>query len=260
VSSRNCLADWFPRLQAAGVPVPRTEIVRWAGQPEALADLLDGKEPKGFKGFVAALTIAAAKVGGPPAFLRTGQGSGKHSWASTCHVTDLAKLPDHVERLVEWSHMVSFLGALPFDVWAVRELLPTTPRVLLPSYDGFPLVREARGFVGNGEVKCVHPYWPADAIRQGFPMKAGGLDDPFEYDVPADFEVVVRWATDLDAFPPGWRELLGRVAAAFAGDGTWSVDVLLTDKGYYVTDMAEAERSYHWPGCPKGPRAAEVVP
>lgn len=30
--------------------------------------------------------------------------------------------------------------------------------------------------------------------------------------------------------------------------GKWSVDVLLTRKGYYVTDMAEAEKSYGWGG------------
>lgn len=29
----------------------------------------------------------------------------------------------------------------------------------------------------------------------------------------------------------------------------WSVDVLETRRGWFVTDMAEAARSFHWPGC-----------
>ena len=49
-----------------------------------------------------------------------------------------------------------------------------------------------------------------------------------------------------------WSEIIPvveKVARAFAGDGSWSVDVLETDRGWCVTDMAEAEGSFHWPEC-----------
>ena len=49
--------------------------------------------------------------------------------------------------------------------------------------------------------------------------------------------------------PPAAVALIGLVANAFRGDGAWSVDVLKTRRGYYVTDMAEAHRSFHWEGC-----------
>jgi hypothetical protein len=32
-------------------------------------------------------------------------------------------------------------------------------------------------------------------------------------------------------------------------EGEWSVDCLWTDRGWYVTDMAVAATSYHWPAC-----------
>lgn len=43
------------------------------------------------------------------------------------------------------------------------------------------------------------------------------------------------------------------VLAAHAGSvvgGAWSVDILETERGWMVTDMAEAHKSFHWEGCP----------
>jgi hypothetical protein len=40
-------------------------------------------------------------------------------------------------------------------------------------------------------------------------------------------------------------------AAGRAVGGAWSIDVLETRRGWYVTDMAEAASSWHeWPECP----------
>jgi hypothetical protein len=39
-----------------------------------------------------------------------------------------------------------------------------------------------------------------------------------------------------------------RVSAAF--DGAWSLDWAVDTRGkWWAIDMAEAERSFHWPGC-----------
>lgn len=47
-------------------------------------------------------------------------------------------------------------------------------------------------------------------------------------------------------------ELASRAGKAVGG--AWSVDILETTRGYpnrwYVTDMAVAEDSWHWPECP----------
>jgi hypothetical protein len=50
-------------------------------------------------------------------------------------------------------------------------------------------------------------------------------------------------------------------AARQAVGGAWPIDVLETRCGWYVTDMAEAEKSWHeWPDCPnRFERAGEIV-
>lgn len=142
--------------------------------------------------------------------------------------------------------MVDLIG-LGTDVWCVRELLPTRPLAHLPRYAGMPLVREMRAFVGNGAVQCLHPYWPEGAIRQGFAYR----DHPAE-SLPAGLTEMIQAATTWTADEErDVRALLLRVAAAMQETGeVWSVDVLDTARGWYVTDCAVAERSFHWPGCP----------
>lgn len=252
---RNCLSYWFPKLQAAGIPTPRTEIVRTSLD---LIHLCDGKEPPPVKAetftmFMNELRAAAELVQpthGSPVFLRTGQGSGKHDWLRCCYVPDLGELTAHVASLVEWSHMVDMMG-LATDVWAVREYLPTPPLAYLPTYGGMPLVPEVRAFVQGGVPICLHPYWPEKSIRKGLRCDHPAPGNVLTAKCPTcDTEATDLFIRALD--PVGRMDVLNlvqRVAVAFAHDGAWSVDVLPTDRGLYVTDMAEAGRSYHYDGC-----------
>lgn len=239
---RNCLSYWFPKLVAAGVPVPRTKIVQWPGHPWSLSYPLNGEPaPPELDGFIADLKAAALRISPVgPWFLRTGQGSGKHEWSKCCHLTDLDKILNHVCGLVEWSHLVDFLG-LRHDVWVVREFLPTRPVAVLPRYHGFPLVPEVRAFIRGGRVVCHHDYWPAGAVQDGLPR---GTDAIAAGEVAA--AASVRGLALDDAL-----RLATVVARAFESDGAWSVDLLPTDRGWHVTDMAEAARSFHFPGCPE---------
>lgn len=250
---RNCLSYWFPRLLAAGLPVPRTKLLT---MPEdcaaAIWAVLDGKcskeQEQSIDSFAGQLADAADEVAlGYPLFLRTGQFSGKHNWKETCFVAERKSLGRHVVTLAEMSEMFGMFGELPWTVWAVRELLPTKPVCTLPNYGDFPLVPEARCFVRDGKVVCWHSYWPDKSIAAGFPV-AGGLRDDDARELPSNFADIVRAAHDLDqsAFMP----LAETVAKAFKGDGGWSVDLLPTERGWFVTDMAIAERSFHWPECP----------
>jgi hypothetical protein len=239
-TDRNCLSYWFPRLVAAGVPVPRTEILNWPGDMWELAKLCDGQTPDGLEPFLDELRAAALRISPVgPWFLRTGQGSGKHEWSRCCHLTDLARIGDHVGNLVYWSHLVDFLG-LRHDVWVIREMLPTRPVAVLPRYEGFPLVPEVRAFIRGGRVVCHHDYWPAGAVQQGLPH---GTDTIAAGEVAA--AASVRGLALDDAL-----RLASVAARAFEADGAWSVDLLPTDRGWHVTDMAEASRSFHMPGCP----------
>ena len=225
----NCLSYWFPILESAGVPVPLTTIIK--ADYRDLFDLHDGKRPKTMDSLVAAIGAAAKKYG-VPAFLRTGQGSGKHDWDACCNLTSLdpKAIEKHVGQLIMWSSMVDFLG-LPFDVWAVREWLSGPVAFVKRDWANMPVRREFRCFVDGADVKCVHPYWPLGAFDD---IKQDNADALAKINVLGDDEAAVRG-------------IASRAGSALGG--AWSVDVLWTDRGWYLTDCAIAERSFHWPDC-----------
>ena len=234
---RNCLSWWFPKLLAAGLPVPQTRIVR-IPVVSVQRDLLmpfDGLEFRGpAKTWLGVLTLAVEEIG-LPCFLRTGHTSNKHEWTRTCYLESLDEMIGHVLALIEFSEIADMVG-LSWNVWAVRELLPTKPVATI--YRGMPLCREFRCFVDGNKLLCRHPYWPPDAIAQGLHGET----------LPKD-----RYANLEDTTAKERAEIaeLAKAAGKACG-GRWSVDVLDTDRGWYVTDMARMERSYHWPGCPHG--------
>jgi len=233
-------------VQAAGLPVPETLIV-W---PESdLTPLVDGKGVSGFGRFVKDLS-GAAKAIGYPVFLRTGWGSGKHDWLDTCYVTREADLAQHVCNLVEWSACAGVMG-LPTDVWAVREMLPTEP--FFTAFRGMPICREFRVFVDGPEVVCMHAYWPRGALVEGFPMEPGADRKGTARGVPDGFDQAYK---SLCGLCTAERDDILEIAscAGRAVGGAWSVDVLDTRRGWYLTDMAEASRSFHWDGCPQAGR------
>ena len=41
--------------------------------------------------------------------------------------------------------------------------------------------------------------------------------------------------------------------------GSWSVDILETARGWFITDMAEADRSFHLPDCPNAEGSEELL-
>ena len=221
------LSYWHPRMEPLA-PTPRTRIVT---TDLHLDLLLDGKEPPGFGEELAELRAAAEELPGPPWFLRTGHGSGKHDWGQTCFLTDLDRLGHHVCALVEWSALVDFIG-LPTDTWAVREFLPL--RASFRAFQGLPIAREFRAFFRDGEVLCAHPYWPAEAIRRP--------------DV-ADWEERLREMSELD--DQDWVTLWDLTSTVadyfeFRDPAGWSIDWAQDEDGkWWALDMAPLELSYH---------------
>jgi hypothetical protein len=116
----------------------------------------------------------------------------------------------------------------------VRELLPTNPVAILRAYGDMPLVREFRVFTCDGHVKCIHPYWPRGAVEDGSPDREVSFEELWRY----------RWEWQAEL------ESLARQAAdAMSGDD-WSVDFLQDKNGkWWLTDMALAGDSWHWPEC-----------
>lgn len=227
--SFNCISHWFPPLLAAGLPVPETRIVR----PPAgcdLTPLLDGVRPAHWDLFQEWMRDAARSIGhGGPVFLRTGYGSGKHDWRRTCYVADPEVIGQHVGALVEWSALVDLKG-LPTDVWAVRKLIATEP--LFYAFEGMPITREFRFFVRDCEIVHAQPYWPPDAIV------VPDADDWRERLIAASF---------LHSHERARLEVFVARACGAVGGGYWSVDMLEdADGGWWITDMADGERSFRW--------------
>eukprot|EP00873_Tetraselmis_striata_P020739 jgi/Tetstr1/441003/TSEL_029271.t1 len=238
MSNPTALSHWFPLIAAAGLPVPRTIIVDMdADAREAIIGLFDGNATGDPKPFFGRIEAAANEVGFP-AFLRTDDTSGKHGWDSTCHLPDADAIPHRVWGIVEYSELASFMG-LPWNRWAVREFLPTMPVGICTRYGNMPICREFRFFATDGHIDCFHPYWPKQALDDGMP----------EYRVAFDFDAFSTLSVTEET---ALREM-AEVASAACG-GSWSIDFLETERGWFLTDMAEAHKSFHWAGCPDGER------
>jgi hypothetical protein len=230
---KTALSYWFPKLVAAGLPVPRTKIVEMSrAAQEDIWAAFDGKEgPGGMKAFVADIEAAAAEFGFP-CFLRTDHTSGKHDWGNTCFLPSAKDIAQHVFAIAEYSECADMIG-LPWTTWAVREFLPTVPFGVCKNFGNMPVCREFRFFVKDDEIQCWHPYWPREALEQG------------DADASLDYEALCRMTPEEGAilYPLA-------CAAGLAVGGAWSVDILETQRGWAITDMAEASKSYHWEGCP----------
>lgn len=230
MTNKTCMSYWLPLLQEAKLPVPRTIMVPMSHETfRDVYRVFDGLNLTDASNSFFDELLAATDAMGYPCFLRTGLTSGKHNWESTCYLTDAAKLKGHVISIVEYGEMACLMG-LQCDWWAVREFLPTHPLGTCPHFGNMPLCREFRVFVEDGAISCWHPYWPMKALEQG------GAASAETYERLSSMEGL-----------PDILTLASRVAAVVPG--SWSVDLLETDRGWYVTDMAQAHESYHWEGC-----------
>lgn len=239
----NCLAYWYPKLKAAGLPTPVTELVH--ASRETLQDIyriFEGQPTTAVcEPFFATLHAAAERIG-YPLFLRSGHTSGKHNWQNTCYVKRAHDLKEHLLSIVEYSELVSVCG-LPCEWWAIRELLPTKMLAYAPEFGHMPICREFRAFVSDAAVECIHPYWSAIMLEKGGVPEARKVAESLSR------------TEDLSYL----RELASRAGAAVRGE--WSVDMLDTERGWFITDMAVAGASYHLSDCPNSkPRKQNYPP
>ena len=238
----NDMAYWFPKIEAAGLPVPKTFMHVMPEEAQAAVwEAFDQPGPHdptalnpALERFFEQVEASAAQIGFP-IFLRTGRTSGKHEWDNTCNVKTAPELRAHIYQIAYFSECASMFGELNWTNWAVREFLPIKPYGVCPDYENMPINREFRFFAEDGKVLCHHPYWPPMALERG-----GAVMDAARYRELCDP------ADDL----PALIELAERASKAVGG--AWSVDLLETERGWYLTDMAVASRSWHWPECPHG--------
>lgn len=232
---KTALSFWFPQLLAADLPVPRTKTFKMPKEAqEVISGGFDGKDGDGtaLREFARHLAAEVADLGSP-FFLRTDHTSGKHDWSRTCFVANPDKLTHHLFAIAEFSEICGGFGDMPWDTWVARELLPTEPFGVCPRYGDMPICREFRFFVDGAAIKCFHPYWPRHALEKG----GARLSD-------AEYDKLCALSRDEEAE----LSLLAAAVGDYVG-GAWSVDILATKRGWYVTDMAEAHKSFHWEGC-----------
>lgn len=234
--SKTDLSYWFPIIEAAGIPVPKTKIIPITEAAQKMIwALFDGAGTDTWTDPFFEQLKEAANDMGYPCFLRTNNTSGKHEWKRTCFLPNEAAIPAHVAAIAEFSECADMFG-LPWDTWAVREMLPTIPYGICPRYGNMPVCKEFRFFVKDGKYQCWHPYWPHDSLEQG------GWNGPDKaYD-----ELCFLNGTDQETLIA-----LAESTGAVLGDA-WSIDILETERGWFVTDLAEAHKSFHWEGCPNG--------
>lgn len=227
--SITCMSYWYPRIEGK-VPTPKThmKIFGW----KDFWPLMDGYKPKEMDNLIEFVRESANDMGWP-IFLRTGMTSAKHYWKDTCFVKEAKDIEQHIGEICQFSFMADMMG-LDTDVWVVREMLPVRP--VGYAFGNMPITRELRYFVDGEKIECVHPYWPKEALEGRWVEIPKSGTDP---KVIHEFSTEEMNETDKIAKTCG--EALG---------GKWSVDILSTEKGWYMTDMAEAHKSYHFPGCP----------
>lgn len=262
----NDLAVWFPKLAAARIKVPNTAIVTTDLDLSEESD--EWAHAAGITDFILKLDSAAKLVGGYPCFLRTGHFSGKHDFERTCQIKMPSDLLSHVQQIALLSDLVDFVG-LPTTTWAVREWLMIHGH--LSAYRGMPVGREFRFFVKDGSVQCWHPYWPIRAILDGKPKWTGRPPTESAENVNIESYDVRRYVEQyLNVLPSGeefiLREMAIRAAKLFPGeyfsiDFAWAAALQREHLSgsrwtWYAIDMAEGERSFHWPECPHAAAAS----
>ena len=228
------LSWWFPKLPHY-IPTPETVIIPYDGHD--LISLLDGETPVDFK-ILCGRIASVGSVLGWPMFLRTDYLSGKHNWKDTCHVPGRECVAQRVTHLVEESAMADMMG-FPTDCWIARELIPT--QAAFHAFRGeMPIVKERRYFVQDDKVVCHHPYWPMQAFLLG----------DLGCEIPNWQELLEEMNREDVAEVGLLSELSSGVGAALGG--AWSIDWLWSEEEckWYLTDMADAAQSYHWPECP----------
>lgn len=229
IQQLNDITFWLPILEQIKMRTPKTKLFH---APDEIGKIVDGEVTGDFRALEASVRAAMLGFDGE-AFLRTGQTSNKHEWKDTCHITENSKVGQHLANLIEFSMLVD----IPYTTFAVRQMIKTTP--ITTAFRHMPIAREIRMFVQKGGVVCAHPYWPAEAFSG---QKTVTKEQIASLQVMPDM-------TELD-------QMAAYVSRYF--DGAWSVDFLQDSEGaWWLTDMALASASYHWPECPNAEKWPE---
>lgn len=237
LADKTDMTYWYPKLERAGLPQPETFFLKMGKEAQqGFFGLFDGDPiTDAALQFIEDLKFTFDNRVGYPGFLRTGHTSAKHEWEDTCFVaSEGADFLSHVTGIIEYSEMAGIIG-MPWDWWVVRKFLTGVQAGVCPHYGNMPVCREWRFFVREGQVLCFHPYWPDMALERG----GMSVEEIAEANKVLHDKSNIAKASNLAA------------GAGEACGGEWSVDIFDTESdGLFITDMAEASKSFHMEDCP----------
>jgi len=234
--NKNSMFYWWPEAKDCGVPMPKTIMVRHEGsfKGELSYSPIDGKPDEYFTEMLENVKKAAIEIE-YPIFIRSDGTSNKHDWKQSCYVEREDQLYGNICNILEFSAMMMF-GPSFYGI-AVREFLELNWK-FKAFYGEMPVAKEFRFFVKDGEVQCWHPYWPPRSIQR--PSIENWQDILKEINQMYETDYYI-----LEAY----SKKIGRKI-----EGYWSIDFCETkNDGWYMTDMALGEESYHWGTCPNAP-------
>lgn len=226
----NSALIWFPTIEAAGLPVPRTVMIPYNHQ--ACASIFDGVQSYEFDRLMLAVSDASKCIG-YPVFIRTDLSSAKHSGPRVFRAESEYDISRCLAFTIEDNEMKFWTEQHGPAAIMVREWLSL--HSTFTAFNGLPIAREFRLFADSRTVLCAHPYWHPEAIEEH-------CDDP-------------DWREKLavlNEMPGNYGELcaMAMQAAAACGGDRWSVDFAMDRDGkWWLIDMARMENSWHWPGC-----------
>lgn len=229
IASPNQFTHWFPSVQRAGVPHPKTAILTLPADAYSLPlqedpDALYASET--YQRIATWLASQFEVMGSDTLFVKNSLFSAKHSWNRTCKLTRDADPIMHVAAIMyQWC----MAGHIFPDCLVAREMLPV--RTLFTAFDGMPITQEYRLFTRNGQVEAYQAYWPEDAIEEHGPSVQDWRERLREVEnaPSALLNAMVEYAEE--------------VVSSLKGD--WSVDFLIAkDNAPYLIDMALARESY----------------
>jgi hypothetical protein len=248
----NSALIWLPPILRAGLPVPRTEVIRvdpdalWVAIGDARPEETTHAHPVPWD----EMEAAAARIG-YPCFVRTDLSSAKHD-GPACYRLDG---PDGLRGVVLSTFYDNATKDLASGPTPLRAMLFRAWLDLDAPFSAFgdergqhPIAHEWRVFAGGGTPPCTHFYWPEGAIEDHAPS-------------------VEDWRTQRNAMEQIPALSLGQlvvlaesaVRAVNGGDAgpRWSVDFARDRAGlWWLIDMALASASWH-PAHPPSPGASE---
>ncbi len=233
IKDKSSMFLWYPLVKDLPIPQPKTEMYRFT-EDESEQNLSNDFAPESVYD---AIKVMAERIGFP-LFMRTDFSSCKHGWENTCYVPSLDRLEPNICELTCESSMQGFMTYEDNGI-VLREFVP-----LVTGFTAFhgnlPINKERRYFIRDGKVQCHHPYWYPDAItghtkQDNWRFLVGRLN--------RETKPEIKLLT-------GYAEMVGTVV-----EGYWSVDFAMGKDGkWYLFDMAEGDKSFHWLECEHCPK------